>query len=318
MLASLGGFGDEENVEDEKGKDGEMVEEVDGGLSGDLDSRFSDMVDKLQEWRAKNQETQYDDWSSEDKEEFGTWLSEYIDLVTPTEGPNDPTTSGRKIDLNATRQALLSEPPRTREASDAFWDNVRDETTAEILLDHLTSNTLATNSNDDDGGLTVGDGTEGEGESAKTNEALAVFLQMPREKQLRHLVDLGTLRPILDEYSLESNRLKFMERYGDILLEGVELEHLVSDPNGSIMGSDIGDESLLRGRDADDQPIGKEERFRIEMIPYGTDEFGTRRSARARALYKAWNMQKGGRARYEEFLYKKGKIPLEEGGYGEE
>jgi hypothetical protein len=74
LLASLGGFGDEENVEDEKGKDGEMVEEVDGGLSGDLDSRFSDMVDKLQEWRAKNQETQYDDWSSEDKEEFGVRL----------------------------------------------------------------------------------------------------------------------------------------------------------------------------------------------------------------------------------------------------
>jgi hypothetical protein len=35
------------------------------------------------------------------------WLSEYIDLITPTEGPNDPTTSVRKIDLNATRQALV-------------------------------------------------------------------------------------------------------------------------------------------------------------------------------------------------------------------
>ena len=50
------------------------MEGGDGGESGDLESRFSDMVDKLQEWRAKNQETQYDDWSSEDKEEFGVSL----------------------------------------------------------------------------------------------------------------------------------------------------------------------------------------------------------------------------------------------------
>ena len=50
----------------------------------------------------------------------------------------------------------------------------------------------------------------------------------------------------------------------------------------------------------------------MEMIKYGTDEFGTARSQRARMLYRAWNELKAGRARYEETMFKKGKLGLEQ------
>lgn len=151
-----------------------------------------------------------------------------------------------------------------------------------------------------------------EGESAaekKSRESLETFLSMPYSKQLSQVVSLGALRPILDEYSSEENRGKFMDRYGETLLEGMEIEHLVSDPNGSITVDDIGDETLLR-----DQKAGKEDRFSIKMVPYGTDEFGLSRSEKSRALYRAWNIQKAGRARYAENRFKTGKMPLKEGG----
>jgi hypothetical protein len=131
---------------------------------------------------------------------------------------------------------------------------------------------------------------------------------MPYSKQLAQIINLGTLRPILDEYYNEENRLKFMERYGETLLDGMEIEHLVLDPNGNIAVKDIGDKSLISG-----QKYGKDDRFSVKMVPYGTDEFGLSRSEKARALYRAWNIQKAGRARYAEQLYKTGKMPLKEG-----
>jgi hypothetical protein len=56
---------------------------------------------------------------------------------------------------------------------------------------------------------------------------------------LSQLISLGTLRPILDEYCTEEDRLKFMERHGETLLEGMEIEHLVTDPQGTITVDDI-------------------------------------------------------------------------------
>jgi len=102
--------------------------------------------------------------------------------------------------------------------------------------------------------------------------------------------------------------MNFMERYGETLLEGMEIEHLVSDPNGNITVDDIGDESLLSK-----QKVRPDERFSVKMVPYGTDEFGLSRSEKARALYRAWNMQKAGRARYAENLFKAGNMPLKDG-----
>lgn len=139
----------------------------------------------------------------------------------------------------------------------------------------------------------------------KSREALEAFLGIPYEKQLRQLISLGALRPVLDEYYRESDRVKFMERYGKMLLEGIELEHLVIDPDGHITVPDIGDDSLLKMENVD-----SDTKFSIKMIPYDSDEFGMSRSERARMLYRAWNIHKAGRARYAESQFKKGKMPL--------
>jgi len=322
LLASLGGLEgieeeDDEEEEDDDGMDGNVDEE---SGDGDLDSNVSRMVDELQEWRAKNETLPFEDWDSANKRDFNKWMTKYIELVTPNSNDNDNNNRNMsRVDHDATRDALLSEPPRTRDESDTFWSRVQDETEAEILLDHLTSNPPSTTTTTTTGNTGGDDSTV----ETKSREAYEAFLQMPHAQQLRHLINLGTLRPILDEYASESDRLKFMERYGGILLEGVELEHLVSDPNGTITAQDIGDEALLQadGSNGSEEgggkkKVGKDARFSIEMISYGTDEFGRKRSERARALYRAWNEQKAGRAKYEEFLYKSGKIPLEEGSAG--
>ena len=60
---------------------------------------------------------------------FQTWLSEYIKVVT--------TDSDGVVDLDATREALLSQLPSSREESDTFWSHVEDETKAEIFLQTL-------------------------------------------------------------------------------------------------------------------------------------------------------------------------------------
>ena len=116
---------------------------------------------------------------------------------------------------------------------------------------------------------------------------------------------MGTLRPILDEYYKESDRIKFMDRHGQTLLEGIEVEHLVTDPEGHITLKDIGDDKLAKEVEADTK-------FSIKKIPFGTDEYGMGRSEKARMLYRAWNMQKAGRARYAEAQFKQGKMPLRE------
>ena len=192
------------------------------------------------------------------------------------------TESDGKVDIVATREALLAEPPMKRDESNAFWSNFRDETQAEIFLSNLRSKA-----------------------GSDSDESVATFLRLPHDVQVRRLVDLGTLRPLFDEYTPESIRLSFLRRYADALLEGTEVEHLVSDPMGPITSDDIGsDPSLLDETD-------KDKRFRIEKIKYGTDEFGTARSQRARMLYRAWNEHKAGRARYEEAMFKKGKLGLD-------
>lgn len=140
---------------------------------------------------------------------------------------------------------------------------------------------------------------------SKAREALELFLTLPYERQLRQLVNLGTLQPVLDEYYKESDRMKFMERYGEMLLEGMEVEHLVSDPEGHITLNDIGADFFSKK-----DKIDSDTKFSIKMIPYGTDEYGMTRSEKARMLYRAWNMHKAGRARYAESQFKKGKISL--------
>ena len=184
--------------------------------------------------------------------------------------------------MDGTRKALLASPPQTREDSDRFWESIRDETAAEVFLQKML---LAKNIDGDD-------------------SSSHPFWQLDYSKQLQRLVELGSIRSIADEYSSESDRSRFLARYGDYLLEGLELDHLVPDPQGPIRGSDLSDRLQKQ------HGIGPTDRFRLEKLAFGTDAYGTAASQRARELYKAWNTFKAGRAHYEEKLFQRGLLGL--------
>lgn len=239
----------------------------------DSDEKILRLTEQLQEWRAKQMEQPFEDWSDEDKEKFKTWLEDYVGSLTPDSVLH-------KVDMEGTRRALLASPPQTKDDSDRFWESIRDETAAELLLQKLLS--------------------------AKNvdNAGSHPFWQLEYSKQLERLVALGSIREIADEYGSESDRSRFLARYGDYLLEGLELDHLVPDPQGPIRGLDIG--ARLR----DHYGIAATDRFRLEKLAYGTDAFGTEAAQRARILYKAWNTFKTGRAHYEEKLFQRGLLGL--------
>ena len=188
--------------------------------------------------------------------------------------------------MEGTRKALLASPPQSREESDLFWDKICDETAAEIFLQQLLSEKKDSK------------------DVSSSSSTLHPFWQLDYSQQLERLVNLGAIREIADEYAKESDRGKFLARYGDYLLEGLELDHLVSNPAGPIRGSDLGEELMKKYK------ISPNERFHLESIPYGTDEFGTQASSRARDIYRAWNKLKAGRAHYEEKLFQKGLLGL--------
>jgi hypothetical protein len=181
--------------------------------------------------------------------------------------------------MEATRVALLSVPPQSKEDSDKFWESVRDETAAELFLQKMLSSKSV------------------EGDSHP-------FWQLDYPLQVERLVQLGCIREIADEWASDSDRSRFLSRYGDYLLEGVELDHLIPDPQGPIRGSDLSDRLQKH------HGIQPTDRFRLEKVGYGTDEFGTEASQRARALYKAWNQFKAGRAHYEEKMFQRGILGL--------
>uniref|UniRef100_A0A7S2WQD8 Uncharacterized protein n=1 Tax=Eucampia antarctica TaxID=49252 RepID=A0A7S2WQD8_9STRA len=281
LLASLGGFEEQSdyatiNTDNKKEQQPES-EDI------DQDILLAEMVDKLQDWRLKNQELPYESWQTITKHEFNTWLSRYVEVLA------SEVDKLEEVDMEATRKALFSEPATTRDQSDSFWAKLRDESEAEVFLQRL---------------LEEGSLPQESNQTSASKEAFAAFLELPYQTQLRKLVDVGTLRPILDEYQSESDRSDFNQRYGETLMEGVEVEHLVPDPLGPIRGQD------LEGTEFNSKAVKKEDRFRIQLIEHGTDEYGTPRSERARALYRAWNTMKSGRARYEELLFRKGKLGL--------
>jgi len=96
------------------------------------------------------------------------------------------------------------------------------------------------------------------------------------------------------------------------------MEHLVPDADGPIglddLSSEIREELSQQWRPSDGFGSDQEPRFAIQMIAYGTDEFATSRAERARDLYRLWNEHKASRARFEEAMFKKGYLPVEEDG----
>eukprot|EP00980_Cylindrotheca_fusiformis_P026453 scaffold16189_cov125-Cylindrotheca_fusiformis.AAC.9 len=256
LLATLGGWNTDE---DRKSKS-----------SSGFDDKILELTTQLQDWRTRQLEVPYEEWSVDEQKGFKNWLEDYVTTLTPQTGL-------AKVDMNSTRKALLESPPQSKDESDTFWDSIRDETAAEVFLQQLR---------------------------AEKKDADHPFWELDYSRQLERLVNLGAIRDIADEYTTESERGKFLTRYGDYLLEGLKLDHLVGDPTGPIRGSDLG-EALMKKYD-----LSPSDRFHLESIPYGTDQFGTKASRRARDIYRSWNLLKAGRAHYEEKLFKKGLLGL--------
>ena len=247
LLAGLGDF-DEDKPQDFK-------------WFPNSDLNLDKMIDELQEWRTKQMATDFNAWSTQDKDKFSLWLKNYVTSLKDE--------SLDQIDWDATRVALLSVPPMTRDASDEFWESIRDQTQAEIFLENL---------------------------SHKGESNLSLFWELPQEERVRRLTALGGLRPLLDEYADNSKRLAFLERHADKLLEGLELEHIVEDSKGPITGAEL--LKLTSLRDLDENA-----RYSVKTLPYGSNE-------RGRLLFSEYNRHKVGRARYEERLFKEGKLGL--------
>jgi hypothetical protein len=200
-----------------------------------------------------------------------TWLQSYVVALVPE-------SSIGSVDLEETRKNLLESPPLTRDSANEFWNNLRDDTSAELFLHKLLKN--------------------------KENNNDHPFWKLDYSTQLERLVNLGSIGEIANEYASDADRSKFLSRYGDYLLEGVRFDHLVMDPAGPISGSDLGQQLQQKYR------INHNDRFSLKKIQYGEDDFGTEASERARSLYRAWNKFKAGRANYEEKLFQRNRLGL--------
>ena len=221
-----------------------------------------------------------------------------------------PEADASTVDKEATRISLLSERPVDTEKTKEFWSNSGTETDAELFLKDYRSSAEAKLNTLWSKAATLTD------EQKETQLELETILSVPFDIQLDKIVNMGTLRPILDEYAPGKERKSFLEKYAPIFLEGLEMEHLVPDPDGAIGIEDLS--GSLRdefSKEWTPEAGGQEPRFSIRMVAYGTDEYGTSRSERSRELYRLWNEHKVNRAKFEEKLFKKGMyVGIEEDG----
>jgi hypothetical protein len=239
----------------------------------DLDRKVTKLVNELQDWRRRNVEQPYAAWPKSEKEEFDAWMRRYVSAVS-----SDAARS--TVDYDSTREALLAQPPVAEDDAADFWDNLQDEGRAVALLETMRQS----------------------GPPPGASILHLAFWDLPYHTQLERLLNLGALRPLLDEYAKESDRVRFLQRYGDTLLAGVELEHLVPDPNGPVRAGDLGPAAAGLN-------VASDDRFRLALLPYrGSPDLSA--DERSRALFAAWNEHKAGRARYEEKLFRTGRLGL--------
>jgi hypothetical protein len=306
LLASLGSSVDDEDGDLFKFDDDEE-ETAEGGDNGDAnDEQIESIMDELQVWRERNDSSPYESWDNDRKGEFDQWIEKYVATLSPE-------ADGGSVDKDATRIALLSERPMDSNKTKEFWSKVRTETEAELFLEDFRKHaeeklqSLNESSNQSD-------------EEKQSISELQAILAVPFERQLQKILDIGTLRPVLDEYTSSKERNFFLDKYTPIFLEGLEMEHLVIDENGPIGLDDLSSEmreelsQLWLPGEGHTAGTDQEPRFSIQMIAYGTDEFATTRAERARDLYRLWNEHKASRARFEEAMFKKGYLPVEEDG----
>ena len=232
------------------------------------------------------------------------WIEKYVSTLYPEA---DATT----VDLEATRVSLLAVRPTDTNQTKEFWSKISNETDAELFLkDYRKSAKEKLN--------TLWALTSPTDEEKRTQTELEAILSVPFDVQLDKLVNMGTLRPILDDYVPGKERKVFLEKYSPVFLEGLEMEHLVPDPDGPIglddLSSELREELSSEWTPSTGSADGQRPRFSIRMFAYGSDEYGTTRAERARELFRLWNEHKANRARFEEALFKKGHLRLEEDG----
>lgn len=314
LLASLGMDDDDDDfkfddddVDNKKKGDADEDEE---GVDSINDEKIATIMDELQVWRGRNTSSPYESWDADRKTEFDQWIDSYIATLYPEA---DAST----VDREATRLSLLSERPIDAKKTKEFWSSIGSETDAELFLkDYRVKAEEKLNS--------LWSSSTPTEEDKKLQAELEAILSVPYDVQLNKIATMGTLRPILDDYSSVKERNTFLEKYAHVFLEGLEMEHLVPDPKGPIglddLAADLREEiskewtpssGLAVGASASDGGIP---RFAIRMVAYGTDEYGTSRAERARELYRLWNEHKANRARFEEALFKRGHLRLEEDG----
>lgn len=217
------------------------------------------LVDQLQVWRQKHSKKSFTQWSGDEQAAFDKWLrNEYVAQVMP--GPQGD------IDFTATREALLSDPPiDSRAESDAFWDALQDERTVLAWLEQTGKENLP---------------------APAAPWIPSGFWTLDESEQVERLLNLGALRPLLDEYATPAGRAAFLQEHLRTLLTGVPMEHFVRDEYGPIEASEIGE---------------KEGRYSMENQAFGEN---------AKEVLQAWNQQKAGRAKYEERLFQTGRLGL--------
>mmetsp|Transcript_1291 Transcript_1291/g.3286 ORF Transcript_1291/g.3286 Transcript_1291/m.3286 type:complete len:658 (-) Transcript_1291:69-2042(-) len=265
LLATLEGWNSSDNQEQSSQATTKSTDDSSASLEEKL-------TEELQLFRRQHAEQNYDGWSPEKKKEFMSWLETFV-------ASQIPESSLGRVDLEETRKNILDTPPQEKEDADDFWNSLEDETSAEVFLQSLLE------------------------ENKKTGSEHS-FFELDYKTQLERLVNLGTIREIANEYATEADRSKFLTRYGDYLLEGVQFDHLIPDPSGPISGSDLGQHLQEK------YGIEQSDRFSLKKMQYGAEGFNSDASKNARTLFMIWNQFKAGRAHYEEQLFKKGLLGL--------
>lgn len=270
----------------------------------DLDADIEKLSSELQEWRQRvhhaKPKQSYEMWPDSVRQEFDSWLKVYVDTVLL--GSNEALSkSDSGIDYVATREALLSQPPNlSRDDNDMFWGSLSEPQLASELLHRLNSNAPSTSILPLPPGVLF---------------LSKIWNDLKDDEKLERLLNLGALRPLLDEYASDSSWFQFLQRHGQQLLLGVQLEHLVSDPTGPITTSDLPSD-ILSAFD-----IKSNDRFSMVVKGFndviGSDSNSEHKNnviisanEKSYLLYKAWNEHKAGRARYEEKLFQTGRLGL--------
>jgi hypothetical protein len=227
------------------------------------------MARELQEYRKQYHQGQ--NHENFDDDAFYGWSRRYMEILG--------------IDKNAVsyedfRRALLQDGPLDEETSNQFWDILTSSTSPqEIDFSSVTDNVPAV--------------------------AQRYGIDVSNNKD--DLWNLAALRPLLDEYYPIEERKEFLTKYGDILLEGVPLEHLeiTNDPSADAMSTTATKGSgvpVLSLPSPWSSKLPATARIHLRTMAYRTTVDDD--------LYALWKEHKAGRARYEEALFRTKRLGL--------